>query len=204
MKTYFITCCGLILLLFPLLLSCDDKPGFSALNTLEEKFPDARSVEWEQEDGGWEAEFTVNGVEHSATFDKNGKWLETEKQISVDNVPATVINSIKATHANARIAAVYEESGTVGTSYEFELVDGDHMLEVELDANGNLVKEEDDEGEDDDDAQGEDEDDDEDDDDDDEDDDKDNGDSDEDENDHYDFDRDSHSSRQAYVRSLSC
>ena len=50
--------------------------------TLKEKFPDAKSVKWEKEsDGGWEAEFSMNGNETSVEFDSKGIWKQTETEI---------------------------------------------------------------------------------------------------------------------------
>ena len=57
-------------------------------SAFEEKFPQAKDVQWEQtKTAKQEAEFTLNGEEMSATFSQDGTWLETESEIEESDFP---------------------------------------------------------------------------------------------------------------------
>lgn len=49
---------------------------------LRQKFPAVKHVEWKiKSDRNYEAEFTLNGTDIAAKFDRTGKWLETESAV---------------------------------------------------------------------------------------------------------------------------
>ena len=51
------------------------------------KFPSVKKVDWEKEsDSEWEAVFKMNRIEYSANFTTDGKWLETEHEISKNRI----------------------------------------------------------------------------------------------------------------------
>ncbi len=110
------------------------------------QFPQATSVEWEMEKNNkWEAEYKTNGVEYSVCYDANGKWIETEQEISMKDVPEI----IKATLAKEFVGYKVEDpelSETAsGKAYKFELEKGKVELEVSIDLTGKVLsqKEED-------------------------------------------------------------
>ena len=102
-------------------------------------FPGISVKKWDKEEGNYEANFTKDGKTVSATFDANGKWVETETDIEVNELPAPVMEYIKTKYHNAAI----KEAAIINTSenkkkYEAE-VKGKDIL---FDEKGNFIKEE--------------------------------------------------------------
>jgi hypothetical protein len=123
-------------------------PAFSQKNAPEnvkkefaKRYPAAQSVKWASEEANeWEAEFKINGTEMSASFDDKGAWLETETEISVKDLPASVTNTIAKnfTGYKAGEASVNETPKLKG--YEVELTNGETSLEVIFDNSGKVIK----------------------------------------------------------------
>lgn len=107
------------------------------------KFPKATKVEWGKENGKeWEAEFKLDGKEYSANFDNTGKWIETEYEIGVKDLPAVVKTTLDKESTGYKI----EESLVTETSdlkaYEFVIEKGKDKLEIVIDQNGKMIKKE--------------------------------------------------------------
>ncbi|MCB0596377.1 MAG: PepSY-like domain-containing protein [Lewinellaceae bacterium] len=76
------------------LVAQDDAPA-ALKEAFAERFPNAKSVEWEDpEDGVYEVEFKQDKREMTANFGENGDWLETEVEIEQEELPATVKEAI--------------------------------------------------------------------------------------------------------------
>jgi len=107
------------------------------------KFPAATKVEWGNENNKeWEAEFMLNGKEYSANFDNEGKWIETEYEISLKELPVAVKTTLDKESAGYKI----EESVVTETAelkaYEFVIAKGKDKMELVIDQTGKLVKKE--------------------------------------------------------------
>jgi hypothetical protein len=138
MKNVFIL--ALIVLCSNVLFAQKGVPA-NAIATLKQKFPNALKSKWEKEkDGGFEANFKVNGKSLSMTFSSTGEWLETESGIAVSALPAPVVAAFKKEHANATIKAAEKIEKANATSYEIEYKDGLKMKEVVYDAQGIALK----------------------------------------------------------------
>jgi uncharacterized membrane protein YkoI len=111
-------------------------------STFTQKFPEATKVKWDKEnDTEWEAEFLLNGKEYSANFDNTGTWLETEYKVSLDELPASVIETLEDVYTGYDIQ-LFELSETAdGTVYEFTLNSGEEKLSVTINENGNVLEE---------------------------------------------------------------
>lgn len=101
-------------------------------------YPGLKDVSWEKEkDGNFEAEFKSGGKEQSVVLDSKGAILETETEIAVAELPATVQEYIAKTYKDAKIkeaARITDAKGVI--SYEAE-VKGSDLL---FDAKGNFIK----------------------------------------------------------------
>lgn len=104
------------------------------------KYPDIKTVKWEQETTGWEAEFRMNGVEYAADFDQNGKWLETEHDIKHSEIPADIKAMIDKDYAGFRIDKAEMHETPAGKGYEIELEKGEQEVTMLIDAKGNITK----------------------------------------------------------------
>ncbi len=122
----------------------------AVISQFQQKFPDAKKVEWSKESATeMEAEFKMNGEEMSANFSNTGEWLETETEMKEKDLPEAVKNALKSQFADYKV----EESEKVATpqqseAYEVEIEKGETTLDVMLDQSGKVIKQTNAEGED--------------------------------------------------------
>jgi hypothetical protein len=100
------------------------------------QFPGTK-VSWELENGNYEAGFEQQGHEMAALFQANGALIESEVEIKISELPATVTDYVKSHYKGSKIkeaAKITKASGEV--NYEAE-VNGKDVI---FDSNGNPVK----------------------------------------------------------------
>jgi Putative beta-lactamase-inhibitor-like, PepSY-like len=120
-------------------LSADKVPA-AVKTAFASKF-DAATPKWELEDNLYEAEFKLGKVEMTACFTATGAWMETETEIKTDALPAAVTATIKRDFASYKIEdAMKIEHADGTTTYEAELEKGEVNMEVILDPNGKVLK----------------------------------------------------------------
>jgi Putative beta-lactamase-inhibitor-like, PepSY-like len=105
--------------------------------TFEKQYPGV-SVKWEKEYGKYEAGFKQNGNTMSALYEANGTMTESEMDIKVSDLPASVLAYVKENYKDKKIkegAKITKSDGTV--NYEAE-VDGKDVI---FDAKGKFLKE---------------------------------------------------------------
>lgn len=139
MKNFFI----LVALFSMIFLSaCSQKnPPENVKKEFSQKFADAKSVKWGSEEANeWEAEFTLDGKKMSACFDSSAVWTVTETEISEKELPATVLNTLKAEFAgySKGLIEIYEDPEIKG--FELGLKKGEKSIEVILDNSGKVIK----------------------------------------------------------------
>lgn len=93
-------------------------------------FERVKEADWETEKGNYEANFKLDGLKVSATFDKDGKWIETGKEIAVNTLPAEAASYIqahckdkaikRATVTNMASGDVNYEAKVQGKEYVFD------------------------------------------------------------------------------------
>ena len=96
------------------------------------------TAKWEKEDAKYEAGFKKDGNSMSALFEVNGTMTESEVDIKVADLPATVLAYVKEHYKGKTIkegAKITKADGTV--NYEAE-VDGKDVI---FDAVGKFMKE---------------------------------------------------------------
>jgi hypothetical protein len=104
-----------------------------------QKFPKAASVKWEKESKSeYEASFTHEGKKCSASFSPDGKWMETEIEISA--APASITEAFHKTFPGATIGQVYQiDADHKPVYYELEYVLNGKKEEAKFDAGGKLM-----------------------------------------------------------------
>ena len=97
-----------------------DKVPAPVMSAFKAKFPMLGKVKWEMESANeYEAGFKSNGVKQSASFDQNGKWIETETEIKVSQLPTVVQQSIAKQFAGFKIEEASKvESAQYGNCYD--------------------------------------------------------------------------------------
>lgn len=112
----------------------------AVIEAFAQKFPDALKVKWEKEGADYEANFIVNGIPTSANFSPDGKWMETETDIKVSNVPKIVVDGIHAAYPGSTITAASQiETPDAGLHYEADMTNGRNKSEVLFDAQGKKI-----------------------------------------------------------------
>ena len=106
-------------------------------------FPNVDTVAWEKEsETEWEAEFDIKGVEYSANFLADGTWTETEHAIKRRDIPKNIKMVLKSEFQKYRIEEAELSETPEGSLYEFQLEKGEENLEVSIDMNGAVRKQE--------------------------------------------------------------
>lgn len=124
--------------------------GLSAQSTIPtavqdafaQKFPYAQEVSWEAEEDGYEASFQMEKLDFEALFSPTGQWLETEMEIQVSALPASVTESLNQNYGSYKILEAQKISTpTQAIAYEVELGKGKKVLEVSLTPEGEVFEE---------------------------------------------------------------
>jgi hypothetical protein len=114
----------------------------SVTSAFSSKFPNVSKVTWDKENRNlYEAEFMMNKKKHSANFTAEGKWLETESEVSFDQLPEKVQQSFTSTHKNKKVTSVEKiETSNGEVLYEIEVKKLPGRGEYVYTADGKLKK----------------------------------------------------------------
>ena len=121
----------------------EDQVPAEVKSAFVKKFPKAANAKWELEDAWYEASFRMNGTKTSASFDKSGKWEETETEMKVSEVPVTVVASVNKQYPGYKIKEAEKvESARHGKCYELEIEKDKDAWELLVNAKGEVLKQE--------------------------------------------------------------
>ena len=91
-------------------------------------YPNVKDVDWEKENGNYEAEFElVDDQETSVVYDANGALLETEVEIAVSALPKAVQEALKGKKVK-EASKITNAKGVV--TYEAEVKRKDLMFDA--------------------------------------------------------------------------
>ncbi|SFI73714.1 PepSY-like domain-containing protein [Nitrosomonas sp. Nm34] len=123
-----------------------DQVPKAVLEAFEKAYPNAKKVEFEKEmfEGkeAYEVEYKENGKEYEILYSSEGEVLQKEETIDVKELPESIVQAISKVHPKATIKEaekLMKPDGTV-TGYEVEIKEEGKEFELELDANGNILK----------------------------------------------------------------
>ncbi len=125
-----------------------DKVPAAVTNSFKAKFPKAEKVTWELEKKtSYEANFKLNNAEQSSTFDANGKWMETETEIKISELPQAIQQTMSKQFADYKIhEACKLEDVQHGHCYEVEIKKDKVKYDVLLNDKGEVLSKEADNG----------------------------------------------------------
>ena len=112
----------------------------------QKAYPGAKGAKYskESEDGKtlYEVEFKEKGKEIEAVYKADGSLYETEEEIDIRDLPEQIVQAIKKAHPEAVLKEAEKITGSDGKprGYEVEVKVGKKELELELTADGNIVK----------------------------------------------------------------
>jgi hypothetical protein len=141
MKNFFILVALFSIIFFP---ACGQKnPPENVKREFTQKFADAKSIKWDSEEPNeWEAEFKINGKEMSACFDNAGKWLETEAEVSVKELPSAVSNTLKNEFPGYKTGEISTIENPEMKGYEISLKNKESELTVIIGTDGTILNKE--------------------------------------------------------------
>ena len=86
-------------------------------------------------------EFTQQDLEVEATYSANGELLKLEQEIELDELPASVNDSLMQVYPDAIYFKAEKIAGPDGlvSAYRVELEEDDVELEIQLDAEGKII-----------------------------------------------------------------
>lgn len=118
-----------------------DKVPAAVVSALTTKFPSATKTSWEIESTDeYEAGFKLNGELVSANFDNTGKWLETETEIKISDLPSAVLDALAKDFAGFKIEEASKiESSKDGNCYEAEVEKGEETFDVLFTPDGKVL-----------------------------------------------------------------
>jgi hypothetical protein len=122
------------------LVACAQQPPQNVKQNFQSRFKSATRVKWDQEEKNeWEAEFKMNGDAMSASFDNTGKWLETEKELKKNQLPAAVLNAFNTLYTGYKMeeASAIEKPDFKG--YELGIEKGKEAWEILVTADGKII-----------------------------------------------------------------
>lgn len=117
-------------------------PNDSLKDTFNNKFPNAKGIEWEVEKGYYVADFRENGREKEAWFEKSGIWLLTETDYE-RKAPDVIKKVLDASEYNSwRIDDVdFIEQKDKVSFFIVEIEKGEKEMDLFFSENGELIEE---------------------------------------------------------------
>lgn len=119
------------------------QPANDAYSWVESKYPGARIVDVEFEDGGVEVEFIFQNIKHDALLTAGYEWIYTKKDYNRNSsvLPEEAISHITTTYPNYYIDDIeYYETNSKGNFYSVEIEGrNDNDIELYFDENGNVM-----------------------------------------------------------------
>lgn len=108
------------------------------------RYPHAEKVEWKDKLSNFQASFTLNGFKMTAEFSSKGEWERTEREITMEDLPAEVRDGFrKSKYADWPTGSVAEiDVNNEGLKYRiFVRKSGTNKKYLFFDTTGRLLKE---------------------------------------------------------------
>ena len=111
-----------------------------AKNAFAKEFPN-KKAKWGAENGGYEAEFKINGIDASAVYDKTGNRKELEINMEIKDLQPSISEYIKQNYPKSKIteaAKITNDKNTI--AYEAEIKKDGKSYDVLFDVAGKFIK----------------------------------------------------------------
>jgi hypothetical protein len=141
MRTITLFAACLLLFTFGKAQSSSDIPDHVE-DHLSKNHPKADEVEWDvEEDGFYEAEFDVDGVEWEIIYDLEGNHHSTEVEIAYSELPSTVRTKLETSFKDYTVLETDEVDRADGSElFEVELENESTVLEIFFDETGRITE----------------------------------------------------------------
>ncbi len=107
----------------------------------QKKYPEITEPKWEPESNdSWEANFEINGVKYRVDFGEDGNWIETEHDVTFEQLPNEVRSAIEIKYRVKHIRDIEAvENPTHGEFYVVEFQQGSGKKDVLFNLEGKVL-----------------------------------------------------------------
>lgn len=109
----------------------------------EEAFKDrhkkAKDVVWAETDKGYSVSFENDGYAAMAEFEKNGKWVKSETEVTEELLMVDFLNKVYTKYPDAYIPKVVKRETPEGTTFEVVLDDDGKAYTYSVDEKGKVL-----------------------------------------------------------------
>lgn len=100
-QTFIVLCfCGLSY------LQAQDATPIEVKKALDQKAPEAKAEWIKTAENQWQASYEKDGQEVVIIFDEKGNWLGTSSEISIKQLPQTILKALRSNYPDASITKV--------------------------------------------------------------------------------------------------
>ncbi len=94
-------------------------------DAFSQSFADVTDAKWTKTaSGNWTADFTKQDIKTTVVYKAEGTWVSTHSEFQSNNIPESVLNTVKAKYASANIKdAVKIERADVASYYKVNIQD---------------------------------------------------------------------------------
>ena len=104
-------------------------------------YPNATDIEWERSGTDYKVEFEVGKMEHEIWFNRDGKMVKVEKDITSAEIPTNLKEIIKRDYPNYRIDSVESVEMDGDVTYVVELEKSwNQSIKITFNTNGQILK----------------------------------------------------------------
>lgn len=106
-----------------------------------ELYPSIKNADWEEEDGNFEAEFTISGQERKALFSADGNLIHYSEELEERYLPEPIRNVLQAQYGTFKVDEAHRVQQNGTATYVVELEDKNKEILLRFDTNGSLLQE---------------------------------------------------------------
>lgn len=107
----------------------------------QKKYPEITEPKWESESNdSWEANFEINGEKYRVDFGKDGNWIETEHDVTFEQLPNEIRSAIEIKYRVEHIRGIEAvKNPTHGEFYVVEFQQGSGKKDVLFNLEGKVL-----------------------------------------------------------------
>ncbi|NDK54315.1 SdiA-regulated domain-containing protein [Pontibacter fetidus] len=105
-----------------------------------ERYPTIKQADWDNENGNYEAEFKLSGLERTALFTPDGKLISYTEEIDQRHLPDAILEALQTGYANYKIDEAHRVQQNGSARYVIELEDNMQELELQFEASGKMIE----------------------------------------------------------------
>lgn len=143
MTIRIITSCMLFLFTSACAGQQNDDPE-AVKTSFQQKYPGENDPDWHTDDNGnFESSFKKDGKSYRADFTPEGKWVETERSVDLEDLPKAVKQRIESDFEGEDITEIEEvQHADKGLFYDVEFKRPGKNLDVEISPEGKVLNKE--------------------------------------------------------------